>query len=223
MVKAFLYRFTICTAVMFFIAVNPAYSDTQSRQAVSSFNHHGLSGWEEKHFKGRTFYQVHELDHEKVLQAESQASASGLFKKVQIDLKKTPYLNWRWRIENRIYSGDETVKSGDDYAARVYLLIGGGVFFWKTRALSYVWANSSPRGKIWNNAYAGKSVKMMALRSADEPTKVWVTERRNVYEDLKRTFGEEISVVDAVAVMTDTDNSGSQVKAYYADIFFSAE
>ncbi|GMR05620.1 MAG: DUF3047 domain-containing protein [Gammaproteobacteria bacterium] len=201
----------------------PLYSDTFVSQEISNFSAKGLADWGEKSFKGNTSYQVVDLDGEQVLQALSLASASGLYKKRHINLKITPYLNWRWRIENRIDSGDETTKSGDDYAARIYLIIDGGLLFWKTSALSYVWANAAVKGSTWDNAYAGKSVKMLALRSAGDVTKKWLTEKRNVYEDLKKVFGKEISTIDAVAVMTDTDNSGSKAKSYYANIFFSAK
>jgi len=198
-------------------------ADHPNQQTISSFKEKGLADWEEKSFKGNTSYQVVDLDGMKVLQAISQASASGLYKIYRINLKETPYMNWRWRIENRIDSGDETTKSGDDYAARVYLIIDGGYLFWKTRALSYVWANSAVKGSVWDNAFAGKSVKMLALRSAGDETKKWLIEKRNVYEDLKKVFGEEISTIDAVAVMTDTDNSKSRARTYYTDIYFSVD
>jgi len=193
------------------------------KQQISNFSTNGLAGWEEKSFKGNTVYLVVNLDGEKVLQASSQASASGLYKKHHINLKQTPYLNWRWRIDNRINSGDETTKSGDDYVARVYLIMDGGVFFWNTSALSYVWANTAAKGSTWDNAYAGKSVKMLTLRSAGDETKKWLTEKRNVYADLKQLFGKEITTIDAVALMTDTDNSGSAAKSYYTDIHFSKD
>jgi len=198
-------------------------SDKLARQEISNFSIKGLADWDEKSFKGNTSYQVIDLDGIKVLQAVSQENASGLYKIHKINLKKYPYLNWRWRIENRIDSGDETTKSGDDYAARVYLIIDGGWWFWKTRAVSYVWANAAVKGSIWDNAFAGKSVKMFAIRSAGDTTKKWHMEKRNVYEDLKRVFGEEISTIDAVAIMTDTDNSKSKVRAYYTDIYFSVD
>ena len=200
-----------------------ATADHPGQQTISSFKEKGLADWEEKSFKGNTSYQVVDLDGMKVLQAVSLMSASGLYKIYRINLKETPFLNWRWRIENRIDSGDETKKSGDDYAARVYLIIDGGFLFWKTKALSYVWANSAVKGSVWDNAFAGKSVKMLALRSAGDETKKWLTEKRNVYEDMKRVFGEEISTIDAVAVMTDTDNSKSQAITYYTDIYFSVD
>ncbi len=200
-----------------------ASADSADRQQISAFGKGSLAGWQEKSFAGKTDYQLVRLEGEQVLQASSSASASGLFKKSSINLKKYPFLNWRWRVENRIESGDERKKSGDDYVARLYLVINHKYFFWKSLALSYVWANKSEKGEIWNNAFAGDSVKMFALRSAEDETGLWVTEKRNVYEDLKLAFGEAISTIDAVAIMTDTDNSSSKARAYYADIFFSVD
>lgn len=69
------------------------------------------------------------------------------------------------------------------------------------RAVSYVWANQSAAGSVWDNAYAGDSVKMFVLKSAEDPTVTWLHEKHNDYEDLKSVFGEEISSVHAVAVM----------------------
>jgi hypothetical protein len=215
--------FAIVLAAALILKSSFISADSADRYQISAFSNGSLAEWQEKSFAGNTDYQLVRLEGEQVLQATSQASASGLFKKSSINLRKYPYLNWRWRVENRIESGDERKKSGDDYVARLYLVINHKYFFWKSLALSYVWANKSKKGEIWNNAFAGDAVKMFALRSAENETGLWVSEKRNVYEDLKLAFGEEINSIDAVAIMTDTDNSRSKAKAYYADIFFSVD
>ena len=200
-----------------------ASAESPGRYQISYFASGSLAGWQEKIFAGQTDYELVKLDGESVLQASSKASASGLFKEHSVNLKEYPYLNWRWRVENQIDSGDERKKSGDDYVARVYLIINHKYLFWKRRAISYVWANQSETGEIWNNAFAGDSVKMFALRSVTDKTNHWVSEKRNIYEDLKLVFDEEISSIDAVAIMTDTDNSSSKARAFYADIYFSVD
>jgi len=62
---------------------------------------------------------------------------------------------------------------------------------------------------------------MIALRSTSDHTSTWYTEKRNILADLKQQFGEELRYIDAVAVMTDTDNAQGKVTAYYGDIYFS--
>ncbi len=190
---------------------------------VANFSKSSLEGWEDKVFTGTTSYQLFQLKDKKVLMAESQDSASGLIKKIHVDLKKYPYLNWSWSIENRLDIKNEKIKSGDDYAARIYVVVGGGILLWRTRAVNYVWANEASKGEIWQNAFAGKNAIMMALRSRQDKTSTWYSEKRNVYEDLKRLFGTEFHFIDNIALMTDTDNSHGQVKSYYGDIYFSTK
>jgi hypothetical protein len=188
--------------------------------SLSDFSE-GLAGWTEKSFKGKTAYRVERHDGQTVLVAESQDSASGLYTKIRVDLRRYPYLNWRWRIENRLNTRDETTKAGDDYAARIYVVIDGGFFFWRTRAINYVWANGASKGDTWDNAFAGKNARLMAVRDRRDPLSTWFSEKRNVHEDLKKAFGHEVDFIDAVAIMTDTDNSHGYAKAYYREIYFS--
>jgi hypothetical protein len=189
---------------------------------IGSFSSGSLDHWEPKEFKAQTKYQLADLaGTTRALKAESDDSASGLFKEQRIDLQKTPVMNWRWRIENRLGNINEQAKSGDDYAARVYVVISGGLTFWRTKAINYVWASTSPTGKIWPNAFAGDHAMIIALRSSSDQTGTWYTEKRNILTDLKQQFGEDIHYIDAVAIMTDTDNAHGKVTAYYGDIYFS--
>jgi hypothetical protein len=64
---------------------------------------------------------------------------------------------------------------------------------------------------------------MLALRGPEVALNVWIKEKRNVRADLQKLFGEDIRYIDAVALMTDTDNSGGQALAYYGDIWFSKD
>ena len=190
---------------------------------VGQFSQGDLSGWQPRLFAGSTEYRIASLQGEQALQAQSRQAASGLVKKVRIDLQKTPWLIWRWRIDQRLPAADETSKQGDDYAARLYVVVDGGLFFWNTRALNYVWSNTQATGASWPNAFAGSNAMMLALRSQADDTGTWVEERRNVREDLQRLFGEDIRYIDAIALMTDTDNNGGQASSWYGDIRFASE
>ncbi len=197
-------------------------AETLHTKLIGAFSEGTIENWQHKEFKGKTHYKIIQLDGNKVLQADSKASASGLFKEQRIDLNKTPFLNWTWRIENRLGNFNEQEKSGDDYAARVYIVISGGVFFWNTRAINYVWSANTVKGKIWPNAFAGDNAMMIAIRSRKDPTGSWFSEKRNVQADLKQVYGKDYQYIDAIAIMTDTDNAKGKALAYYGDIYFSA-
>ena len=211
-----------CTGLLLLLA-NPAYCAQSGPIAISDFATDGLQGWEEKSFSGKTDYQLIKDGDVTVLKATSQATASGLFKKIRINLQQTPYLTWRWRVDKPLHALDEKTKSGDDYGARIYVVIDGGLFFWNTKAINYVWASAIPAGESWPNAFAGKSAMMVAIRSSTDKAATWYQEKRNVYADLREFFGPEVRYIDGVAIMTDTDNSGQQTTAQYGDIFFTSD
>jgi len=190
---------------------------------LGEFSRNRLDGWERKYFKGETRYRLQTLDGIEVLKADSHAAASGLIKEQRIDLEQTPFLNWSWRIADRLSGLNEQSKPGDDYAARIYVVVKGGLAFWQTKAINYVWAGNTDKDTVWPNAFAGDHAMMMALRGPEAALNVWYSEKRNVRADLQKLFGEDLRAIDAVALMTDTDNSGGRVSAYYGDIWFSKD
>lgn len=68
-------------------------------------------------------------------------------------------------------------------------------------------------------AYAGNA-RMIAVESGDEKVGWWVSDKRNIREALQTQFGESFRYIDAVAVMTDTDNTIGAAEAYYQELFF---
>ena len=179
----------------------------------------GLSaGWEKKIFKGETVYGAIVEEGRPAVKAESRSSASALIYRIALDPKTYPGLSWSWKIARTIGKGDERTKAGDDYAARVYVVFPS-TLFWRTRAVNYIWANRLPRGAFLPNAYTGNAV-MVAVESGDGNAGRWIDEERNLVEDYRRAFGEDPPKVGAVAIMTDTDNTGEQAVAWYGAIRF---
>jgi len=199
---------------------------------ISNFKSKSLTNWTAKSFAGTTEYSVIDLDNIPTLKAVSSASASGIAKEQKIDLKKTPYITWSWRIDNRLPNLTETSKDGDDYSARLYIVKDGGWQVWKSLALNYVWSSNQVKGSTWDNAFVGDNAKMLAVQGKASDTSTWYTEKRDVYADMIAQFGDKGSdkanekayrYIDAVALMTDTDNSKLSATAYYRNIHFSAE
>lgn len=185
--------------------------------ALGGFN---APGWEVQKFEGLTQY-VSAPDGS--VTATANGSASGLVWKQEIDLEKTPYLNWRWQVQQLPNVTDEQQKAGDDYAARVYVIIDGGLFKWRTRALNYVWSSTHAIGDIWDSPYVPKNVKKQAVAGRETPLNLWRSEKRNVQADFQKMFGKRYKKIDAIAIMTDADNSNSVAKAKFAELFFSSD
>ncbi len=61
--------------------------------AVADFDVDNIKQWQERSFRGNTVYSVVEAEGHKVLRADTKSTASALFREMDIDLKKTPFLN----------------------------------------------------------------------------------------------------------------------------------
>ncbi len=209
--------------IVLFMLVSPLNSEAEERVDIGNFSSGKLDGWKEKVFKGKTQYQLVHEDQIQVLRADSQSGASGLVREIKVDLTKTPILNWSWRVNKSLENLDERNKTGDDYAARIYIVVSGGFVFWKTKSLNYVWSSNIPVGSHWPNAYAEDNVIMIAQQSGNAAAGQWHHQQSNIRVDFKRYFGKDIDSIDAVAIMTDTDDSGQKAVAWYGDIFFTSE
>lgn len=187
---------------------------------LGDFDSGDLTGWDDKTFKGKTSYEFIKDNGRTVLKAHSVKAASGLIRKVKLDPKEYPLLRWSWKVEHTLRKEDVTRKSGDDFAARVYVVFPR-MFFWQTRAINYVWSARMPKDTSTTNPYTSRAM-IVAVESGDGKTGTWVTEERNYYEDYRKLFGEEPPKLGAVAIMTDTDDTGEEATAYYGDIFMES-
>ena len=183
---------------------------------IGDFAESGLTGWSEKSFKGKTEYRIVEDAGKKVLQAKSQNSASGLVFDTDYDPNAYPVVSWNWKIDNTIAKGDSRTRAGDDYAARIYIVFPHW-FFPKTKTLNYIWANQLPKDSFQLSTFTSNDM-MIAVESGSAKAGQWIPVRRNIVEDFRRAFGEDPPEVGAIAIMTDTDNTGESAVAWYSDI-----
>lgn len=173
-----------------------------------------------------------------VLRADADKSMSGLIHTIRVDIRRYPLLRWRWKVAAPVAGADMTQKSGDDYAARVYVMFDypASRLPFSTRmkmkvaeslygqripaaALNYVWDNKQPVGTVQPNTYTDRA-RMIVVRSGAGQASQWVTETRDLRADFRAAFGEEAPDVVALAIATDTDNTGSRAVAWYGDFEF---
>ena len=199
--------------------LQPSLAASADEIAVARFGSEGVNGWTSRSFKGTTGYQLVWENGRTVLRARTKGAASGLTKKIKFNPAAYRYLSWSWKVEGTIAGGDEKTKDGDDYAARIYVIFPGR-FFWQMRALNYIWANKLPKGGVTPNAFTGNAM-MLAVESGHSKVGQWVHEERDILADYRAVFGENPREAGAVAIMTDTDNTGGDATAWYGDITIS--
>ena len=183
---------------------------------VGDFSTSGLGGWQEKSFKGHNDYHLIENNTRKVIEVSSHGTASALIRKITFSPDEYPILRWSWKIAATLPSGDERTKAGDDYAARVYVVFAGK-HFWETRAIVYIWANRLEKDSVIANAFTANAM-MVAVQSGNKEAGKWMSQERNLLNDYQQLFGSHPGEAEAVAIMTDTDNTGEKATAWYGDI-----
>lgn len=198
----------------------------------------GWRPWTLSRFKKPTQYQLVDYNGRTVVKASAKASASGLVHPLMVDVRRYPMLTWQWKVTELIGTADNTRKQTEDSPVRVVVSFGGDLdklslddrmFYDNIRLMTgqqlpyamlmYIWENRAARNSVIPNLHTSR-IKMVVAESGREKVGVWQQVTRNVHEDYRRAFGEEPGPVTSVAIMTDTDNTGENVHAYYGDIAF---
>jgi hypothetical protein len=157
------------------------------------------------------------------------------------DPKAFPFAGWRWKISNTLRKSDIHSKAGDDFPARVYVLFDydvgklsmlqrAKIFLARQRygkdvpaaALCYVWDAKAPAGTTAWSPYTDR-VRVIVVESGSANVNRWRDVQRDIVADFRAAFGENPPAVSAVALASDTDNTGESVTALFGDIHFSAK
>lgn len=185
-----------------------------------------------------TSYRVASVEGRLAIEARADKSMSLMARPIAIDLAANPVACWRWYVDGPVQKADMTRKSGDDYAARIYIAFDmpdsalSGTTRFKLKmaramfgkslpdaAVVYVWDNSHPVGTARKSSYTDRSQLIVAETGAGRAGS-WVTERADVAADFARAFGNKPGRPIQLAVASDGDNTGSKGRAAFADIHF---
>lgn len=196
--------------------------------------------WKMVPLKGEkpTAYRVTTVAGRMALEARVDDSMSLMSRPISVDLAEKPILCWRWYVDAPVAKADMTRKSGDDYAARVYIafdmpdsvLSGSTKFKLKIArsmfgrsvpdaAVVYVWDNKHPVGTARRSAYTDRS-QLIVAESGSGRAGSWVTKRADVAGDFAKAFGNKPGKPIQLAVASDGDNTNSKGRAAFADIQF---
>ena len=175
-----------------------------------------------------------------VVHARAEGSASGLYKKAGFDLSERPVASWSWKVSRLLEKADNSKSGGEDSPARIVLAFEGDkaklpksdqAVMRLARKLSgqnlpyatlmYIWSNEAPVGTVIANPHS-RRIQMVVASSGPAGVGEWQKLSRDVAEDYRRAFKEEPGKLLAYGVMSDTDNTGETVEAWYGDIEFAA-
>ena len=187
-------------------------------------------------YKNNTDYLLVVEDNTVVVQAIAHNSASLLGLQTDFDPHRFPMLSWRWKVAQNIAGANTAEQAKEDAPVRLMVAFAGDVstLAFKDRfaasaaqtisgqplpyaELMYVWGRKVALDSITVSSRSAR-VRMLAVAVDDQGLGTWQTYKRNLVEDFKRAFGEEPGNVTSIQIMTDTDNTGADARAYYGDI-----
>ena len=191
---------------------------------VFEFTNSELSKLEVRKVRGadnKTIYSIGSNENGNYLKAVADNAASGLGKEINIDLNKTPFINITWKIEKDLKGIKENTKKGHDFAARVFVIKKTGATVLSNRAINYVFSSNKGVGFNSPSPYTKKSIDNV-LATTTEHLDKWITVKANVKNDFKKFHDLDVSQLDGLAIMVDTDNSKMKAVSYFQNIYFSA-
>lgn len=186
--------------------------------------------------KKATEYELVADEFRTVLHAHADRASSALMHEMNVDPATRPWLSWEWKISSLLKNADNTQRATEDSPVRIVLgfdgdkeslpfadqvlfetakMVTGHDFPYAT--LMYIWENKAPVGTVIRSPHSGR-IKMMVAASGSDGIGEWRLFMRNVVEDFEKAFGEKPGRLIGIGVLTDTDNTGETVEAWYGDI-----
>jgi hypothetical protein len=139
---------------------------------------------------------------------------------VDLDIKKYPYLNFKWKVKELPEGGDFRKKDTDDQAAQMYVVFGR--FKLTAKIVGYLWESKAPKLTTGTSPSWSKT-RLIVLESGPEKIDKWVQEKRNVYEDYKTLFDKDPPKASAVSVYINSQHTKNRAESYFSEIYFSKE
>jgi hypothetical protein len=210
----------------------PKFSAQTARNGMP----HGWNFYRIAPYKKNTVYRLENYQGRTVLSANSKTSASGLAVKLRPRQANNLWLQWEWKALSAIPEADNAERYRDDAPLRILVafdgnksklplkekmnfemanLISGQEMPYAT--LMYIWSGKSPVDTIISNAHTSR-IKMIVVDSGWDNLGTWHKHQRDLAADYKRAYGEAPGEVIGIALLTDTDNTKSETRAFYGDI-----
>ena len=168
--------------------------------------------------------------------AKGEASASLWRRKVDTAVTSITTVEFYWWVPQVIQTADLRAAETADSPVRVVFAFGGDVSSLSMRnrlqfqlaesltgeappyaTLMYVWDNRAEPETILPGARSDRVRKIVVERGATNLRR-WLTYRRVLSDDFQRAFGEPPGRLIGIALLTDTDNTGSKAEACYGDV-----
>ena len=188
-----------------------------------------VNDWRYLSFPGRQGAQFKASGGDTVI-VLAEAGVGVLWHPVPLKLSGAGHARWRWRVTAGVGPTDLTKKGGDDRTLAVYFVFSDGLVAvenadlmdllrqGKGYLLMYVWGGLAAPGTILPSPNFDGRGRTIMKRAADAPMGVWFKETADLRSDFRSAFGRLPGRLVAVAVSSDSDDTGGVNIAAFADL-----
>jgi Protein of unknown function (DUF3047) len=141
------------------------------------------------------------------------------FQVADSDRSRARGIRWKWRVQNLPPGGDDCVGGKGDSAAGVYLVWKRGM---RVYTLKYAWSTVGKKGAICARKRTAFVARDKIIYVSGGPTNTWRSEELDLKAEFRKYFEDGDANADVpdfmgVGIMTDGDDTKSEVVADYAD------
>jgi hypothetical protein len=135
-------------------------------------------------------------------------------RKIDVDVKKYPYLSWRWMVKQHPKGGDFRVSGKDDQAAQIFVGFEG------RKSIAYIWDATAPVGSEGElHIPMVIDTKIIVVKSGNKDG--WVNMTRNVYADYRRLFKEEPPRAKGLRFQANSQHTGTSAESCLESVEFT--
>lgn len=179
------------------------------------------AGWKIVEFTGDASVDLVRDEGRVAMRLRSARNSFAVHRDVVVDVQRHPILSWSWKVNRLPTGGDVRDSARDDQAAQVYVVFPR----WpsprtSSDVLGYVWDARAPAGTMLTHPKA-PNVRIVVLQSGGARLDTWLREQRDVAEDYRALFGRQPPRAGKVALMIDSNDTGSQAEALFGDLTFA--
>lgn len=196
------------------------------------------SVWRHQAFPGKKSnqYEFVRLDGRPTMAVQSEAAASVLRQVVHRSPADLGQVKFSWKVSALIPTADLDQRDKSDSPVRLVLAFDGDRSRLSGRdallselarsltgeempyaTLMYVWSNNLPLETVVTNKRTSR-IRKLVVETGPDGLNRWRDYQRDIRADYERVFGEAPGALLAVGIMTDTDNTGGTVQAWYGPV-----
>jgi Protein of unknown function (DUF3047) len=189
--------------------------DTRNSDDLLAWNKHTLSS--------SARWQVVDDSGDRVIKLRSDASSVSLEKRIVVDLRQTPCIEWEWKVTALPKGGHFAAAGSDDQAGQLLVTFPKSLFE-RRKVITYLWDSTAVKGTMADAPGPFfLHIRAVVVESGDSQLGQWILEKRNLLEDFRALFGSTPDSAIGLRIQLNSQHTRSEAEAFWRTIRFTSQ